>query len=1271
MDLIMGETVYNWKRYWHPSHKNAPLLDSGFLYAPDDFSYFHSQNDWKLATFEDLNNITCLILLGEPGMGKSQALNDACDSLNSQTQPDYETLLFKLANYSDENRLVQRLFQSKKFQGWLAGSHTLHLFLDDLDEARLKIDTITHCLIEELSDIKDHLSRLFLRIACRTSDWPQEFERQLCELYGEQQVSVYKLAPLQIRDVKDAVETHHMDWEAFWSEIREKDIGPFAANPITLRLLLAQYIRNQQLPSKRHEIYEKGCQELCVEGKERHKQKDDLKAEQRFEVAARMAACMVFANHQSILVTEGASVSGGTDDSLVLSDITDPPGTICIETLPVYRDAAIEALETALFNGSVSKTWAHRTFAEFLAAWYVDHRLDEQQIKELLFLNDRVVPQLREVGAWLACFNDQIWSAIMEYDPELLLRSDIVKDDDNLKAKWIESILKKYTVGAVLDYGTRWQYAKLKYRGLATQLQPVLEDRSQSIYARIEAVAIASACKEQALQDILAAIALDDKESIQLREKAAEALANIGDLSTRAQLKQLALLPILDSNTRKLKEYALRCVWPDYITTAELFDSIDLQYAQDQEYSPPNSQARDVYDIGDYLPALIEQHNEKLNLSACLHWVQQQPKSHVLPFAYQDMIDVIMVIAWEQIEQEQVTDAFADAVLSRIYLYDSILPGRRVLEDDFYAKISSNVYHRQRILRRMILRISALNHDADRLIYANTPFITSQDTDFYVQEFDTSSSPVVRTNWAQILQILLIRGLNVEQVAFLHNACQARRELNQALGNPFAAVGVDSDIAKRHRQLQAERERHRTERATQSVERLPIKPTPLARVLQYLAECEEGKHGSWWQLSFWMMSLPDGTRNQRHDEHARIEDLPVWQELTNEQQARVVQTAKAYILNFVPNNTEWLIEGKYAENRFYYAIVAGYRALYLLLVKERLFVSNLSTTIWQKWAATVLYYSWSAYRRSTTDSTDIKIHQELLCSAYQHVSGHILVTLLQIIELDNEYTVKSLIEWIEPLWDDHLAQALVDKLTNESLKPLVMYELLLATLQHGDVQAKQYAEFLVKSLFKTANDQFSERSILAARALLTAAKDAGWNVVWPSFQTYPKFGEQVLGWIVNDHEYRRFHRSYIQEKLTERQLVDFYVWLCVQFPPDEDWRWAGQITQRDEFARFRDATLYVLQQRDPKLAIKALEELAGKLPHNESVRWSLAQTQDRLQREIWQPPSPRQIIEYAREHKLHQMTSQQINTGGGPYIAGDVNTAGGDFISRDKIETVD
>lgn len=1266
----MGEMIYNWKRYWHPSHKNAPLLDSGFLYASDDFSYFHSQNDWELATFEDLNNIKCLILLGEPGMGKSQALNDAYGFLNNQTQFGYETLLFKLANYSDENRLVQKLFQSEKFQGWLIGSHSLYLFLDDLDEARLKIDTITNCLIEELADIKDHLSRLALRIACRTSDWPQEFERQLCELYGEQQVKIYKLAPLQIKNAKEAAEMHHIDWDAFWSEIREKDIGPLAANPITLRLLFAQYNRTQQLPSKRYEIYEKGCQELCIEEKERHKQRDALKAEQRFEIAARVAACMVFANYQSIVTNEKANLSDRIDDSLVLSDVTDLPGTLFVETLPVYRDAAIETLETALFNGSTSKTWAHKTFAEFLAAWYATHRLDERQIKELLFLNGKIVPQLRVVGAWMACVNDRIWAAIMEHDPELLLRSDIVNDDDNLKAKWVESILKKYAVGTVLDYGTHRQYGKLKYRGLATQLRSVLENRSQSIFARIEAVTIATACKEQALQNLLAAIALDDSESMQLREEAAGYLAIVGDSTTKAQLKPLAVLPILDSTTRRLKEYALKCVWPDQITTTEFLDSVDLKYTLDHEYSPPNSRERDVYDIGDYLPGLLEQNYEELDLIACLHWIQQQPKSHVLPFAYQDMIDMIMVIAWEQIKQEQVADAFADAVLSRIYLYDSILPGRRVLEDDFYAKISQNVYYRQQVLRRIILRISALNHDADRLIYANTPFINSQDIDFYIQEFDTSDSSSVRANWAQILQIFLIRCLSSEQVAYLYDTCQARPELLQALGNPFDAMSIDSAVAKRDRQHRAERERYRAERTAQRIERSLIKPSPVTRVLQYLAECEEGKHESWWQLSYWMMSLPTGTRNQRHDEHTRIEDLPVWQELTSEQQERVVQTAKDYILNFVPNDTEWLIKGKYAENSFYYAIVAGYRALYLLLVKERPFLSSLSTTIWQRWAATLLYYSWSAYRRSAADKSDLKIHQELLCFAYQHTPDRVVVSLSQILELDNEYGVESLVEWIEPLWDDHLAQALVDKLTDKSLKSLIMYELLLSTLKHADVRAKQYAEFLVKSLFKTTDDPFSERSILAARALLTASEDAGWDVVWPSFQTYPRFGEQVLGWIVNDHEYRRFHRPHIQEKLTERQLVDFYVWLCRQFPPDEDWRWGGQITQKDKFARFRDATLFVLQQRDTKLALEALQELANQLPHNKSVRWYLAQTEDRLQRETWQPPLPRQIIEYAREYKMSQIQPQQIITGGGAYVAGNVDTGGGDFIGHDKRETM-
>ena len=174
-------------------------------------------------------------------------------------------------------------------------------------------------------------------------------------------------------------------------------------------------------------------------------------------------------------------------------------------------------------------------------------------------------------------------------------------------------------------------------------------------------------------------------------------------------------------------------------------------------------------------------------------------------------------------------------------------------------------------------------------------------------------------------------------------------------------------------------------------------------------------------------------------------------------------------------------------------------------------MSSLPDESWQRWATAILYYSWFTYQRATSNQNDLKIHQELLSYAYKDASECVIASLLLIIELDNEYSVKSLLNWVEQLWDDRLAEALVGKLNNEHLPPKTMYTLLLHTLQHDAPKAKQYAESLLNQPYENLDGEFAQRTILAARALLKSSKDASWPAVWPSFRMYIELAEDPCG----------------------------------------------------------------------------------------------------------------------------------------------------------------
>src|SRR2546428_2108930 len=65
-------TGYKWKRFWCPRDGNLNLGDGGFLVDPD--GEYGSALNPDVVSFDKIQGTSCLILLGEPGTGKSHAL---------------------------------------------------------------------------------------------------------------------------------------------------------------------------------------------------------------------------------------------------------------------------------------------------------------------------------------------------------------------------------------------------------------------------------------------------------------------------------------------------------------------------------------------------------------------------------------------------------------------------------------------------------------------------------------------------------------------------------------------------------------------------------------------------------------------------------------------------------------------------------------------------------------------------------------------------------------------------------------------------------------------------------------------------------------------------------------------------------------------------------------------------------------------------------------------------------------------------------------------
>ncbi len=916
---------YPWKRFWCSRDQSFVVDDDGYVFDPDS-EHGHIVNP-SLSALKDLIKYPCLVLLGEPGMGKSTEFDLEFDRVKSTCATPEVAVRIDLKEYQTDHRLIDDAFKCEHVREWIDADHNLWLFFDSLDEGRLEIRNIAQILRSQLQKLRESAERLHVRIACRTAEWPASLEDGLRSIWGEDQVGVFQLVPLRKHDIHEAAKVEGVDPTTFIAEVADNRIESLAMNPITLRFLLHSFQHSNSFPTSRFQLFEEGCQRLCEESSQSRREAGhvgQVSSTQRLEIATRIAGISIFSGRP--LIEAAIQIEAHDGDVITLAEMAGRTERVNGEEFTVSEGSIREVLATTLFTGFGSGRlgFSHRTYAEFLAARYVCQRgLDDTQVSGLIFHDEaaqKVVPQLAETAAWIAGNNEQVFERIICDDPQVVLRSDVATVE--MKSELVAHLVDGMRSGEIddSDRGLRNHYVKLAHDELAKQLEPIIQDKSLNVVTRRFAIDVAEACAERRLLPVLVDVALDEADLAHIRSQASYAILRIGDEEYCRSLIPLALGQGGSDPDDELRGCALRVVWPrGFINAAQLFASL---------IQPKQRNLLGAYRFflkQELIPSLkVEE------LAEGLRWASQIAPVHGRTDEFAKLIEGIVRRSIDHLHEQGVFDAFSDYVTSRV------LSGREFeLNDSIFSTMPADV--RRRLMAAIIPKCTALE-GAYAVLGVHLGLVQTGDVAWLLNQASAAGSEDAKRMWAGIARIRFIYSDKSEQRAVL-----AYRETDSVIAQVFSdlfdAVSIDSDRAQEMRRAyeqSMELERLHNERLQPQL----IDPPPAEQISDCLDQIETGNVGAWRTL-VGLLELKEHDEIDLPSLSDNITEFPGWVSASEPTRQRILSAARAFVEEFEPG------QGRVDMARFCIADLAVSSNLLLALLDDLL------RQMYQKWASLV------------------------------------------------------------------------------------------------------------------------------------------------------------------------------------------------------------------------------------------------------------------------------------------------------------------------------
>jgi len=1184
----LAATDYQWPRYWFDREgPHAPV--EGYLTRPGELSWLLSGEEGL--RLPELSEEPCLVLLGEPELGKSTAVRQAVRELEANLDDDHE-IVVRLDLASHDNAGLQgKLFGSEFWRAWLQGK-TLHLFLDSFDATLLRNTSFHRLLIEELEAAGAAISRLRLRIVCRSAEWIPRLGDDLrrlfapaCPTWTGPLPREVVLAQLRRRDVALAAECEGLDPEVFLKEIASLGLQSLAAVPLTLEMLIEAARETGRLPRSRAELFEDAALRLVSEYDREQRYSEaraTLSAGERLAVAQRVAAAAVISGRTTICTESSSRAPGELHPAEISGGSEEDPRADRRAGFEVTEKHILEVLRTALFVdfGPDRVRFRHRGLAEYLAARYlIRRRLDEAQRLSLLVApgeeEEHLIPQLREVAAWMAAMDPTVLGEVLAREPDVVLRADRLHLAPEQAAVVVAALLTPDVAERYVHWSPRLARdlrAVVDHPGLADALRGPLGDRDAPESVRIMALTVARACERQDLEPELLAVALDSEARPVERAQAAAALGECGSDDARRKLIPLARDPIAEDRFLQVRGAALNAVFPGCLDLKEILAML-------VEPSEPAPKSNYVIFLREILPARITPED----LPTALRWAAGVQPNRGVPDELNRLVNAILRQAWPRLHEPEIAELTVAVALRRLESGVELFgPGHVEMFDPHFGGDEEPFFEhagsRRTLIRSLIERLGRTPDGriaSPAIEYISRELVRFEDRFWILDRLaeETGGPREAEWNW---------------------------------LAAPFSP--------------QAERER--AEREGAGEERDPRHPSEVAfdeAIEKALAQFERGDLDAW----FWLIeAMRPGLRRERavlfeevveevDENEANLTEFPGWVRADPRTRERIVDAAAAFLEAAAPQGGRCL---------FVPDTLAGFFALFLLAGRP-VRLDGLSAGTWARWAPVVLRRPMKPVS-AEEDELDERLFATAAKRAPAELARWAAARADRVLAADGDlvYAFREL----GGVRDPRLVEAVLPKLEGTTLSPQAHASALSWLIGRAPDRAVELAEPYLTPEAIAAGPEGRARAIGIAAILLKQLPAVGWPLAKRLLAEDEELGTAVLRDAAQDAP------SLDPTDLPAPQLAELVETMFDLFPPGGP---APRESDDDEEARFaygaleyrREKLLVTLAKRGADESVAVVEELRRRWP--EAVPASLVRAATEARRFHANTVEPGYVVE--------------------------------------------